>query len=97
MEAGSIPLGESNHTLESVGHCFEKPWKVIGRKLSHFSAKRLISNMVGIPLGSAKRRFSPLYLLLIAFAARRTDASAGNAAAMVANENSPTGLRCFSR
>jgi len=55
MEAGSIPLGESNHTLESVGHCFEKPWKVIGRKLSHFSAKRLISNMVGIPLGSASK------------------------------------------
>lgn len=38
-----------------VGHCFEKPWKVIGRKLSHFSAKRLISNMVGIPLGSASK------------------------------------------
>ena len=55
MEAGSIPLGESNHTLESVGHCFEKPWKVIGRKLSHFSAKPLISNMVGIPLGSASK------------------------------------------
>ena len=38
MEPGSIPL-ESNHTLESVGHYFEKPWKIMERKLSHFFLK----------------------------------------------------------
>jgi hypothetical protein len=37
-----------------VGHCFEKPWKIIERNLSHFSAKGLASNTNGTPLGSAK-------------------------------------------
>jgi len=29
-------------TLILVGHYFEKPWKIMERKLSHFFLKRLI-------------------------------------------------------
>ena len=38
-----------------VGHYSEKPWKIIERKLSHFFAKRLMSNNGCIP----KRSTSP--------------------------------------
>jgi hypothetical protein len=36
-----------------VGHCFEKPWKIIGRKLSHFFRNYLISGSSCIPKRSA--------------------------------------------
>src|SRR5215831_14358392 len=48
-----IPLGPGardgrDHRYAQVGHCFEKPWKIIGRKL-----KRLKSFGRDTPLGSA--------------------------------------------
>jgi hypothetical protein len=32
------------NSLLAVGYCFEKPWKIIERKLSHFPAKSLGQN-----------------------------------------------------
>jgi hypothetical protein len=52
---GGIAGGRIAHqrASESVGQKSEKPWKIIERKLSHFSCNQLTEHNLGIPLGSA--------------------------------------------